>query len=150
MAGPWTGRDGAIYMGGSEIGYCDSWSVSTDKEEIEVTKLNATAKEYLSGLTSHSLSASGSITDDTSLKTLINQFMKVDNDSAGASVSSVAAATLNFKLYVNLADSGSKSYYVDCSAISSGLELSTDPGSLGKWSFNGRISGDPTFTEETE
>ena len=150
MAGPWTGKDGAIYVGASEVGYCDSWSVSTDKEEVEVTKLNATAKEYLSGLTSHSLSASGHITDDSALSTLINQYMEVDNDSAGASVSSVAASTLVFKLYANKASAGSSSYYIAASAVASGLELSTDPGSTGKWSFNCRITGDPIWTVEGE
>lgn len=150
MAGPWVGRDGTLYVGGTKLSYVDSWSISTDKEEIEVSKLDATAKEYLSGLTSATLSCSGHITDDASLMTLVNQFMQVDNDSGGASVSTVASATLVFKLYVNEADSGSDSHYVDCSAVSSGLEMSTDPGSTGKWSFNGRITGDPIYTTEEE
>ena len=150
MAGPWVGRDGTLYVDAVKLGYVDSWSVSTDKEEIEITKLDATAKEYLSGLTSASLSCSGFITDDVTLGIMINQFMKVDNDSGGVSVSTVASATLVFKLYINEAAVGGSSHYVDCSATSSGLELSTDPGSPGKWTYNGRITGDPIYTIEEE
>lgn len=150
MAGPWTGKDGALYLDGSEVGYVDSFSVSVDKEEIEITKLNATAKEYLSGLTGSTISASGHITDESDLYTLINQYMQIDNDSAGASVSAVASATLGFSLYIYKAGSGESSYFIACSAVSTGLEMSTDPGDTGKWSYNGRITGDPIWTVETE
>lgn len=150
MAGPWVGRDGTLKLSDVDVGYIDSWSISVDKEEVEVTKLNATAKEYLSGLTGSSMSCSGHITDDTTLMTLVNQFMQIDNDSGGSSVSTVAAATLAFKLYVNEAATASVSHYIDCSAVGSGLELSTDPGSTGKFSINCRITGDPVYTAETE
>lgn len=150
MAGPWTGRDGALYLGSTEVGYVDSWSVSSDLEEIEVTKLNATAKEYLSGLAGHSVSASGHITDSSNMMAIINQFMKIDENGDGSSISAVSASSVTFKLYVNKAVSPESSWYVACSAISTGLELSVDPGSTGKWSYNGRISGDPVWTGKQE
>ncbi len=39
MAGPWVGRDGTLKVSDVEVAYVDAWSISTDKEEIEVTKL---------------------------------------------------------------------------------------------------------------
>ena len=150
MAGPWVGTDGDLYLNDTVVGYVDGWGLSPAKAEIKVTKLGADSEEYLSGLSNATLTASGHITDDSGFLSIVNQFMQVDNDSGGSSVSSISSATFVFKLYVNKAASGSVSEYIVASAVSTGLELSASPEDTAKWSYNARITGTPVYTRETE
>jgi hypothetical protein len=148
MAGPWAGTDGALYLADALVAKVDEWSMSNNKEEIETTSLGDDNRTFIAGLADASLSVNGKATDDASFLTLVNQFMEVDNDSGGSSVSTVASATLGWKLYLNKAASGGSSVFVSCSSVSSGLELSQSD--LGKWSFNGRVTGTPRLNIEGE
>jgi hypothetical protein len=157
-AKPLRGIDGVfkVKKGSSytEVAYTDSWSIPFSVDTQEITKLNATAKEYIRGLSGATLSASGTlIWDDTAQQLLIQQFMDINNDG---STSSVMTGSLQFTGVLQKGDAGAsdpllkKDIEVQCDVIPTGFSIETSAGGTPKWKFDGTVTGSVVFKITTK
>jgi hypothetical protein len=149
------GTDGRLYLSTttgspSLIGLVDSWSISPSKDVQEVTYLGADSKEYVEGLISATVSASGMLTLSSShgvRDTIINQFMKVS--TASASTTAINDNGIKFQGYVYKTTSGSGDHYVEADLISSGMSIEVSADNFHSFSYEGTVNGDMTYVVTT-
>jgi hypothetical protein len=158
MAGPIRGIDGKLMIaetGGTPtvVGYVDSYSIKPTKDVQEISKINASSKEYISGLIGATCSASGTLAfGDAQQQVLFNQFFKLDNDG---SVTGISTKNLLLELVLKQGDPAGtgddkKTWKITFTAISSGLSVDVSSGAPHKWSWDGQVTGDITLVTETE
>ena len=128
------------------VGYVDSWSVSPSKDVQEVTYLGADSKEYVEGLISATVSASGKLTLDTTgnnQDVLINQFMKIVDSGTTTAISDKG---IKFQGYVYKTTDGRGNHYVEADLISSGFNIEVSADSFHSFSYDGTVNGDMAYT----
>jgi hypothetical protein len=128
------------------VGYVDSWSVSPSKDVQEVTYLGADSKEYVEGLISGTVSASGmwTLSSTHNQRPLLNQFMKVS--SSTGSTTAISDSNIKFEGYLTYSTaSGEEKQYVEADLISSGFSLEVSADSFHSFSYEGTVNGDMTY-----
>jgi hypothetical protein len=157
-ASPLRGIDGVFKVGTTteltyhEIAYTDSFSINASVDVSEISKLNATAKEFIRGLGSATLSASGTlIWDSSEQKDLINQFMIL---STTGTTTSVSTANLYF---VGLLQQGTtvgttagggglrNDVSIQCTVIPTGFSIEESAAGSPTWSYDGQITGNVRY-----
>ena len=157
-ASPLRGIDGVFKVKDStgatlnEIAYADSFSISGSVDVAEISKLNATAKEFVRGLGSATLSASGTIIWDSSeQRKLINQVMIISTTS---STTAVSVKNLDFSGMLqqgttvgSTAGSGGlrNDVSIQCDVIPTGFSIEEQASGSPTWSYDGQINGDPVY-----
>lgn len=160
MAGPLRGIDGvfeASLDGGvtySEVGYTEAFNLSFSIDTEEIPKLNATAKEFMRGLSGGTLSANGTlIWDDVNQRAMINQFLIVDDNGA---IAPVSTAALRFQGVLQVGDPANlnpelrNTVKIIAQIQPTGLTLETQASGSPRWSYDGQVDGDAVFSIETE
>lgn len=159
MGSPLRGIDGVFKVETStgvytEVAYCDTFEFTSDKDEIEINKLNSTSKEFLAGLGSGSLSATGTVIwDSTTQQKLFNQFFIIDTDGV---LSPIVTTNYEFEGILKQGDATSavadeqKTVGISCALAPQNISISEDATSTPTWSYGGRVSGDATYFIRTE
>ena len=163
-ASPLRGIDGVFKLKGTtvvafaEVAYTDAFSISASVDVSEISKLNATSKEFMRGLSAATLSASGTlIWDSSEQRDLMNQFMKI---SVGATTSvagsTTAISTANLDFYGVLqqgttvgtvaAGGGLRNDIgIQAEVIPTGFSIEEQASGSPTWSYDGQITGDVIF-----
>jgi len=157
-SGPLRGIDGVfkVKMTSStvfaEITYADSFSISASVDVAEISKLNATSKEFMRGLSAATLSASGTVIwDSTEQRKLINQFMIL---SATGSTTAISTANLDFfgmlqqgtTVGTTVGSEGlRKDVSIQCEVIPTGFSIEEQASGSPTWSYDGQINGDVRY-----
>jgi hypothetical protein len=157
-ASPLRGIDGVFKVGTTtdklydEIAYADSFSINAAVDVSEISKLNATAKEFIRGLGSATLSASGTlIWDSSEQKKLINQFMIL---STSSSTTTVATSNL---VFMGLLQQGTtvgttagagglrSDVSIQCQVIPTGFSIEEAASGSPTWSYDGQVTGNVRY-----
>jgi hypothetical protein len=163
---PTHGREGVLLLStdsgstksGTEVAYSEAWSWTPSKEQTEISKLNATSKEYLEGLVSGTLTASGSIVSGSAQQRIIfSRFAKVETSDTGGADTLAAGITdgnMWFHGIIKPIDTGGTSddiigQKIVVPILASGLSIDVSAGDVAKWSYDGQQNGDALYTEST-
>jgi hypothetical protein len=166
------GREGILYLStstgystpGTEVGYVNEFTVNTERDMTEISKINASAKEYVEGLVSGTLSASGSLRlgDSGGVGVLMKRFYKTlyTTDSTASTdldgdANSIAEGNLYFHGILSAIDTAATSDNVKGSKVfaamlSNGFDLEVSGGDLEGWTYNGTLNGDVYYIESTD
>ena len=163
---PTHGREGVLYLStstgstayGTEVGYSNEWSWSPSKDQSEINRLNQNSKEFVEGLVSGSLSASGSlIPGNTQVRNMIGRFAKVSmNDTGGADTlaSAITDGSFYFHGVMKPIDTGKTSdeahgMKMVIPILASGMSINVSGGDIVGWTYDGTQNGDAVYIEST-
>jgi len=163
---PTHGREGVLYLStdsgstkyGTEVGYSNEWSWSPSKDNAEITRLNQNSKEFVEGLVSGSLTASGSlIPGNAQVRGLISRFAKVSMDDTGGADSLADAITdgnFYFHGVMKPIDTGASSDNIHgmkmvVPILASGMSMNVSGADIVGWSYDGTQNGDAVYVEST-
>jgi len=167
MAGlPTHGREGVLYLStssgstnyGTEVGYSNDWSWTPSKDQVEINRLNQNSKEFLEGLVSGSLSASGSLNSgNAQVRTMINRFARVSmDDTGGGDTDYVAITDGTFYFHGVMKPIDTKGTSDDINGqkvvvpiLASGMGFTVSGGDIVSWNFEGTQNGDALYVEST-
>jgi hypothetical protein len=157
-ATPLRGIDGVFKVKGTtaatlaEVAYADSFTLSGSVDVAEISKLNATAKEFVRGLGAATLSASGTIIWDSSeQRKLINQFMIISTTS---STTSVSVKNLDFSgvlqqgttVGTTVGGGGLRNdVSIQCEVIPTGFSIEEQAAGSPTWSYDGQVNGNVKY-----
>jgi len=163
---PTHGREGVLYLStstgstayGTEVGYANEWSWSPSKDQAEITRLNQNSKEFIEGMVSGALSASGSlIPGNAQVRKLIGRFAKVSTDDTGGADTTALAitdGTFYFHGVMKPIDTGKSSDDIHgmkmvIPILASGMSINVSGGDIVGWSYDGTQNGDAVYIEST-
>lgn len=163
---PTHGREGVLYLStstgstsfGTEVGYSNEWSWSPSKDLAEISRLNQNSKEFIEGMVSGSLSATGSlIPGNAQVRNLIGRFAKVSTDDTGGGDSLATAitdGTFYFHGVMKPIDTAGTSDDISgmkmvIPILSAGLSITTPGSDIVGWSYDGTQNGDALYVEST-
>lgn len=163
---PTHGREGVLYLStstgstntGTEVGYSNEWAWSPSKEQAEISRLNQNSKEFVEGLVSGSLSASGSlIPGNAQVRNLIGRFAKVSMDDTGGAdtlASAITDGTFYFHGVMKPIDTGGSSDNINgmkmvIPILASGMSMNVSGADIVGWSYDGTQNGDALYVEST-
>ena len=157
-ASPLRGIDGVFKVGSTtakvfkEVVYADAFSLNASVDVAEISKLNATAKEFIRGLGAATLSASGTlIWDSSEQRDLINQFMII---STSGTTSSVSTANLYFAgllqqgttVGTTAGAGGTRNdVSIQCTVIPTGFAIEEQASGSPTWSYDGQVTGNVRY-----
>jgi len=165
-AKPTHGREGVLYLStstgstayGTEVGYSNDWSWSPSKDQAEISRLNQNSKEFIEGMVSGSLSASGSlIPGSAQIRNIISRFAKVSTgDTGGADTlaSAITDGSFYFHGVMKPIDTGGTSddrrgMKMVIPILSAGMSINVSGGDIVGWSYDGTQNGDAVYVEST-
>jgi hypothetical protein len=163
------GRVAALYKSsdsastnlGSEWGYTQSYTVNLERELDEITKINQNSKEYLEGLITGTLDASGFFRsgDSIGIHTAVKHFTKFNdsNDSSDTGDTGFAAAEdgdMYLHAILKPIDTGStgdeaKGAKLVMKLLPSNMSFEVSGDGVETWSYNGQVNGDILYAEST-
>jgi hypothetical protein len=163
---PTHGREGVLYLStstgstafGTEVAYSNEWSWTPSKDNAEITRLNQNSKEFVEGLVSGSLSASGSvIPGNAQVRKIISRFAKVSVDDTGGADTLADAITdgnLYFHGVMKPIDTQASSDNINgmkmvIPILASGLSLGASGADIVGWTYDGTQNGDAVYIEST-
>jgi len=163
---PTHGREGVLYLSsstgstafGTEVGYSNEWAWSPAKDQAEISRLNQNSKEFIEGMVSGSLSASGSlIPGNAQVRSLISRFAKVSMDDTGGAdtvADAITDGTFYFHGVMKPIDKEASSDNVNgmkmvIPILSAGLSINVSAGDIVGWSYDGTQNGDAVYVEST-
>ena len=148
---------------GTEIGYVNEFTLNTERDLTEISRINASAKEYVEGLISGTLSASGSFRagDSGGVGTLMQRFFKTyytTDTAASTDIDADATAIKDGNIYfhgvmtpIDTAGSSDnvKGSKVFAAMLSNGFDLEVSGEDIEGWTYNGTLNGDVYYIEST-
>ena len=158
------GREGKLYLStssgstafGSEIANIDAWSLSMNRDIIEITNISQNSKKYVEGLVGGSLTASGQIiAQESNRQKLYNRFMKLSmNDTSDTSQDDIVDGNLFFHLIARPIDTAATGDEIDgikfvAPALSGGLSVDVSGADVESFSYDGTVNGDVLYVEST-
>jgi hypothetical protein len=157
------GRNGILYLStstgstdyGAELGYVDEFSIEMERDLAEVTKINQESAEYVEGLISGSLSASGHYrVGDTVAHKMFNRFMKTEIDSTGGTQTPIKSGSLYFHGIFRDIDTAktsdaSRGAKVVAELLNGNFSFTVGSGDVEGWSYGGNVNGDLLYVEST-
>ena len=165
---PTHGREGVLNLStssgstayGTEVGYSNSFTWTPSKEQSEIKRLNQNSVEYVEGLVSGSMSMDGSlIPGNAQVRTLINRFARVLNDtgdtaSGDTAYAAITDGTMYFHGILKPIDTRGTSddirgMKIVVPILASGLSLGASGGDIESWSYDGTQNGDVLYVEST-
>lgn len=165
------GREGRLYFTtstdytspGTVMGYVNEYTLNTERDLTEITKINADAKEYVEGLISGTLSASGSLRvgDSGGVGLLMRRFFKTlytteaSSDAGTSDATAIADGNIYFHGIVTPIDTAAssddaKGAKVWAAMLSNGFDLEVSGGDIEGWTYNGTLNGDIYYIESTD
>ena len=146
MAGFYSGKEGQLFIDGTQVAKVRSWSFSMNQAVLETVSLEDTDRTIIHGTRSYTGSASVYYYQETAgsgagkLSTLINNIMKADT-SAGDGVNPESTA-MTFKLKIK--DGSANGRFIQFSAIPSGFTMSNSIGEVMAADVSFEVNGAPT------
>jgi hypothetical protein len=165
-ASPTHGREGVLYLStssgstefGTEVGYSNEWSWSPSKDQAEISRLNQNSKEFVEGLVSGSLSATGSlIPGNAPVRKIISRFAKVstgDTGGADTTANAITDGTFYFHGIMKPIDTGGTSDDIRgmkmvIPILASGMSINVSGADIVGWTYDGTQNGDALYIEST-
>lgn len=163
---PTHGREGVLYLStstgstsfGTEVGYSNEWAWSPTKDNAEITRLNQNSKEFVEGLVSGSLTATGSlIPGNAQVRAMIGRFAKVSmDDTGGADTLADAITDGNFYFHgvMKPIDTQASSDNINgmkmvIPILAAGMSMNVSGADIVGWSYDGTQNGDAVYIEST-
>ena len=146
MAGFYSGKEGQLFIDGTQVAKVRSWSFSMNQAVLETVSLEDTDRTIIHGTRSYTGSASVYYYQDSvgsgsgQLSTLINNIIKADT-SAGDGVNSESTA-MTFKLKVK--DGSANGRFIQFSAIPTSFSMSNSIGEVMAADISFEVNGAPT------
>lgn len=163
------GRQAALYRSsdsastnlGSEWGYTQGYTVNLERELDEITKINQNSKEYIEGLVSGTVDATGFFRagDSIGIHTAVKHFTKFNdtNDSADTGdtgFSAIDDGDMYLHMILKPIDTGGTSDDIHgaklvAKLLPSNMSFEVSGDGVETWSYSGQINGDILYAEST-
>ena len=146
MAGFYSGKEGQLFIDGTQVAKVRSWSFSFNQAVLETVSLEDTDRTIIHGIRSYTGSASVYYYQDVAgggagqLSTLINNIIKTGS-SAGDGVNAESVA-MTFRLKIK--DGSTAGRFIEFSAIPTSFTMTSAVGEVTAADISFEVNGAPT------
>ena len=141
----YSGKDGQLFIDGSQAAKVQSWSFSSSQAVLETTSLEDTDRTIVAGVRSYSGSArlfyyQASAGSGGDVTTLINKCIKAGSGAGDGTAADSSAATLKLKVL----DGSANGRFITFSTLITGISMNSAVGEVLSADISFEANGAPT------
>ena len=146
MAGFYSGKEGQLFIDGTQVAKVRSWSFSFNQAVLETVSLADTDRTIIHGTRSYTGSASVYYYQETAgggsgqLSTLINNIVKTGSGAGDGS--NLESSAMTFKLKIN--DGSTAGRFIEFQAIPTSFSITSAVGEVTAADISFEVNGAPT------